>query len=268
MSNPAPPARPADPSQVGTALVLHTLGVERLVELPGWHDEENTPLAMSAEEVVRIARRLDRVQQNMVTLATTVRRDMQRVIDGDDIDLPHTHGILGSTAQSLDLLSARRTELYQHLDRIARLHKALAESDPPASRAGHIAGPPARAEERSAAGPAREARLNTTQRAMLEAVADGRITVHSIGTRDRMSAPGLDLSPASVNVLIKRNLVERDTSTSLYSGQRLRLTAAGARVHATLTGTPPAASTPAPAAPAVAAAVLGVAVGRTRAGTR
>ncbi|MFC9331717.1 hypothetical protein [Kitasatospora sp. NPDC057015] len=236
--------------QVGTALVLRAFGVERLTALPGWHDDEDTPLGRSADEVARTARRLDHVQRNMVALAVSIRSDMQRVIDGDDVDLPQTHGLLGSTAQSLDLLSARRTEPYQHLDALTQLHKTLAVSSPPDSgknRAPATAAP--------APAPAPEAKLNATQKAMLELVAKGLITVQESGVHRgaRMTAPGVDVSPASVNVLIKRKLVDRDTSTSLYAGQRLRLTVAGARVHATLTGAGSATSAGSGAAPSVGA---------------
>lgn len=132
---PSPPAGPpaTDPTKVGTALVLAVFGVERLSAIPGWHDDEDSPLGRSADEIHRTARRLDHVQQSMVSLASTIRRDMQRVVNGDDVDLPQTHGLLGSSALALDLLCARRAELHQHLDALTQLHKILAANRPPAT---------------------------------------------------------------------------------------------------------------------------------------
>ncbi|KQV20920.1 MULTISPECIES: hypothetical protein [unclassified Kitasatospora] len=236
--DPPAPARPtADPTRVGTALVLRALGVERLTATPGWHDEDDTPLGRLTSEVHRTARRLDHVQQNLVALASSIRRDMQRVIDGADVDLPQTHGVLGSTAQSLDLLVARRAELHQHLEALTELHKVLtsaASSPPPAAEAESKA--------RTNSPPRREAKLSDPQKQVLDAVALGTVTVRETSIRQgtKISAGGQRLSPASVNSLIERKLIVRDTSTNLYFGQKLRLTDAGARLRASLAGTSPA----------------------------
>ncbi|MFC9327896.1 HAD family hydrolase [Kitasatospora sp. NPDC057015] len=270
---PAPAvARPtADPTKVGTALVLRTLGVERLSVLAGWHDDEDTPLGRLTDEVHRTARRLDHVQQSLVTLATSIRRDMQRVIAGDDVDLPQTHGLLGSSAQSLDLLVARRAELYQHLDGLTQLHKILAAA--PASASVGPTAEQTASEHRGTEPPPRTTKLSSAQQRVLDAVARGRVTVHegSIHNGLKIYALGVQVSTASVNSLIERKLIDRDTSTSLYVGQKLRLTAAGARVHASLPGIPPAGKASSPRTPPAVSeppAAVSIHPPRTTAGQR
>ncbi|MFF2041804.1 hypothetical protein ACFVVX_15350 [Kitasatospora sp. NPDC058170] len=230
---PAPAVSAAEPTAVGTALVLKALGVDRLVSIPGWHDDEDTPLGRSAGEVRSTARRLDHVQQNMVALATGIRRDMQRVVDGKDVDLPQTHGLIGSSALPLDLLCARRAELYQHQDTLTQLHKILVAGPPPAPPVQ----PEGPATARVAEAPLRPAKLNEAQRKALDAVARGRVYLRSSSVRGDASVTTSEpVSAVSVTALIKRKLVEADTRTSLYQGQKLRLTPAGTRLHAAVVG--------------------------------
>ncbi|MGW2542731.1 hypothetical protein ACWC5I_18120, partial [Kitasatospora sp. NPDC001574] len=246
---PAAPAGPpvADPAKVGTALVLAVFGVDRLAAIPGWHDDQDSPLGRSADEVHRTARRLDHVQQNMVALAGAIRSDMQRVIDGDDVDLPQTHGLIGSSALSLDLLCARRAELYQHLDALTQLHKILTASQPPAPPA-HQEGP---APTRSAEDQQGPAKLSAPQRKALDAVARGKVYLQTSSIRSSARVTTTEpVSALSVTTLIRRKLVEADTSTSLYQGQRLRLTATGTRLHAALAVADSRKAHPAAASPA------------------
>ncbi|MFJ1707608.1 hypothetical protein [Kitasatospora sp. NPDC088346] len=230
---PAPAVPAAEPTAVGTALVLQALGVDRLVSIPGWHDDEDTPLGHLAGKVRSTASRLDHVQRNMVTLATSIRRDMQRVIDGHDVDLPQTHGLIGSSALSLDLLCARRAELYQHLDALTQLHKILAANRPPAPPVQ----PEGPATARTAKATQHPAKLNEAQRKALEAVARGRVYLQTSSLRSSARVTTSEpVSAVSVTALIKRKLVEADTRTSLYQGQKLRLTPAGTRLHAAVVG--------------------------------
>ncbi|MER6398520.1 hypothetical protein ABT263_21070 [Kitasatospora sp. NPDC001603] len=244
---PSPPAGPpaTDPTKVGTALVLAVFGVERLSAIPGWHDDEDSPLGRSADEIHRTARRLDHVQQSMVSLASTIRRDMQRVVNGDDVDLPQTHGLLGSSALSLDLLCARRAELHQHLDALTQLHKILSANRPPATPVQ----PEGPAAARTAEAPQRPAKLNEAQRKALDAVARGRVHLQAGSVRSSARVTTSEpVSAVSVTALIKRKLVEADTRTSLYQGQKLRLTAAGTRLHAAVVGAASRQASPAAAA--------------------
>ncbi|WP_395297286.1 hypothetical protein ACF9IK_30515 [Kitasatospora hibisci] len=219
-----PSARPAAPSpRVGTAMVLQALGVERLSAVAGWTDGDDTPLGRLNSEIRTAVRRLDHVQERLVALAGSIRDDMQLVIDGHDGALLQANGLLASTAQSLDALALRRAELYERLDALTGLHKVLATSPVPTPKA-----------------PIKTAvTLNKAQRQALDAVARGLVTVSesSIRRGRRISAPGLQLHPATVNSLIDRRLVVQDASTSLYHGRQLLLTPLGARLHAALAGT-------------------------------
>jgi hypothetical protein len=214
-------------------MVLQALGVERLSALAGWSDGDDAPLGRLNSEIRTAVRRLDHVQERLVALACSIRDDMQLVVDGHDGGLLQAHGLLASTAQSLDALALRRAELYERLDALTGLHKVLAASPVPTPKAPT---------ETAVA-------LNRAQRQALDAVARGLVTVSESSIRQglRISAPGLQLRPATVNSLIDRRLVVRDTSTSLYHGQQLRLTSLGARVHAAAAGTTIADRTAAPA---------------------
>ncbi|MER7701612.1 hypothetical protein ABTX81_01750 [Kitasatospora sp. NPDC097605] len=257
MNQPSDTPRPAsaDPTTIGTAMVLKEFDVGRLRDIPGGRDDEGGLLGSSASEVLRVARRLDHVQQGMVTTARSIRGDVQRVIDGLDADMPLTTGVIGTSAHALDLLCARRAELHQRLDRLIGLHQLLAARMPAEPAA------PDRAPTRQrAAEPSRPIRLSASQRLALDAVARGEVTVHSMSVRQgrRVISPGMRVSAVSVTWLIDRKLVEHDRSRSLYQGQKLRLTPAGARVHATLAGTAHAEAASPSAATPDAAQVAGI----------
>ncbi|GJF32628.1 hypothetical protein KNE206_53280 [Kitasatospora sp. NE20-6] len=245
-------------ARIGTTMVLRALGVERLFDVPGWRDDEGTPLGHLAGQLHHAARRLDHVQETLVGLAAGLQRDLQRLADGQDVDLPQTGVALGHTAQQLDLLVARRTELHQHLEHLTALHKTITAATTAPDPAQPGPDPALRAAPGQDA--ARTDKLSGPQRQALDAVARGLVSFRDSGARGNRTviiAPGLRLHGASVNSLIERKLVERDTSTSLYRGQKLRLTLVGARVHATLTGTPRTPAAPAVAAAAVSAALQG-----------
>ncbi|MBV6695569.1 hypothetical protein KV557_00310 [Kitasatospora aureofaciens] len=220
----SPPSHPATPStRVGTATVLRTLGVERLSAVPGWDDGDDTPLGRVNSEIRTAVRRLDHVQERLVALARTIRDDMQLVLDGNDGALLQANGLLASTAQSLDTLATRRVELYERLEALTGLHQVLATTAAP---------PPQAPAEKPI-------KLNDAQRRALDAVARGQVTVseHSIRQGRQVTADGIQLHPATVNSLMERRLADRDRSTSVFVGQKLRLTPLGARVHAALAGT-------------------------------
>ncbi|MFJ4676894.1 hypothetical protein [Kitasatospora sp. NPDC088783] len=223
------------PTRVGTQMVLRTLDVPDLRAIPGWREDESTPLGRSAADVDHIARRLDTVQATLVNTAASISRDMDRVVDGDDVDLPLSHGVLGNSAQKLDHLVVRRSELFQALERALGLHQVL------------VASPPAPPPERRPVEPAREEekKLTAPQREALEAVAAGRVTAYDSGTRQpmRVMATGARVDRKALNALFQRKLIERDTSTSLLAGQKVRPTATGLRVLALLNAPPAAAHT-------------------------
>ncbi|MFF2657356.1 hypothetical protein ACFVUH_08315 [Kitasatospora sp. NPDC058032] len=250
MNQPSDTPTPAstDPTMIGAAMVLKEFGVGRLRDIPGGHDDEGGLLASSASEVLRVARRLDHVQQSMVDKARSLRGDLQRVIDGLDADIPMTTGVIGTSAHALDLLCARRAEPHQRLERLIGLHQLLAARMPAEPAAPDRA--PTR--QRGPAEPSRPMKLSPSQRLALDAVARGEVTVHSMSIRQgqRVISPGMRVSSVSVTWLLDRKLVEHDRSRSLYHGQKVRLTPAGARVHATLAGIARAEA----ASPSVAAA--------------
>ncbi|GAA2119444.1 hypothetical protein GCM10009759_67540 [Kitasatospora saccharophila] len=233
MSQPTAPA--ASSASVGTEMVLRVFDVPNLRAIPGWQEDEDTPLGRSADDVAHLARRLDIVQQTLVSVAAGIRRDMDRVIGGDDADMPLSHGVLSNSGQSLDFLVVRRSELFQALERAVGLHRLLA------------AHPPAPPPEQKPAAPAqqKEKKLTATQRATLEAVATGKVTMHASEMRKPMQvgAAGVQVDRKALNVLFQRKLVERDTRTSLFVGQTVRPTAAGLRMLAVLNAAPAAAPT-------------------------
>lgn len=211
-------------ASVGTEMVLRVFDVPNLRAIPGWQDDEDTPLGRSADDVAHLARRLDIVQQTLVSVAAGIRRDMDRVIGGADADMPLSHGVLGNSAQSLDFLVVRRSELFQALKRAVGLHRLLA---------AHPSVPPP---ERKPAAPAqqKEKPLTATQRATLEAVATGKVTMYASEMRKPMQvgAAGVQVDRRALNVLFQRKLIERDTRTSLFVGQTVRPTTTGLRILA------------------------------------
>ncbi|MFF2747822.1 hypothetical protein ACFVVA_20005 [Kitasatospora sp. NPDC058048] len=225
----------ADPTLIGTAMVLKEFDAGHPRDIPGGREDEGSLLGTSASEVLRVARRLDHVQQNMVASARSIRSDVQRVIDGLDADMPLTTGVIGTSAHTLDLLCARRAELHQRLERLIGLHKLLVARMPAQATA------PERTPTRQrAAEPSRPMKLSSSQRLALDSVARGQVTAQltSIRHGERITSSDMRVSVVSVNWLIDRKLVEHDMSRSLFVGRKLRLTAAGARVHASLTGSP------------------------------
>ncbi|MFJ9446731.1 hypothetical protein ACIRRH_33460 [Kitasatospora sp. NPDC101235] len=223
----------ADPTMIGTAMVLREFDVAHPRDIPGGRDDEGSLLGSSASEVLRVARRLDHVQQNMVASARSIRSDVQRVIDGLDTDMPLTTGVIGTSAHTLDLLCARRAELHQRLERLAGLHQLLATRLPAEPATPERTPTPQRAAEQS-----RPVKLSAPQRLALDAVARGEVIVRESGIRhgQQIISPGMRVSTVSVNWLIDRKLVEHDMSRSLYAGRKLRPTPAGSRVHASLAG--------------------------------
>ncbi|MFF2955713.1 hypothetical protein ACFVVU_30750 [Kitasatospora sp. NPDC057965] len=233
MNQPSDTPTLSDPTMIGTALVLKEFGVGRLRDIPGGRDDEGGLPGSSAGEVLRVARRLDHVQQGMVASARSIRGDVQRVIDGLDAEMPLTTGVIGTSAHALDLLCARRAELHQRLDRLIGLHRLLTAQAPAEPAAPDRTPARQRAVEAS-----RLMKLSASQRQALDAVARGDVTVHSMSIRQgqRVISPGMRVSAVSVTWLLDRKLVEHDRSRSLYHGQKLRLTPAGARIHASLSG--------------------------------
>ncbi|QKW20609.1 hypothetical protein HUT16_17400 [Kitasatospora sp. NA04385] len=247
MTQPAPQGAPRS-TRVGTEMVLRILDVPDLRSIPGWREDENTPLGRSAADIAHLARRLDILQQTLVNVATSIRRDMDRVVDGTDVDL-QSCGVLGSSGQSLDSLIVRRTALLQELERSVGLHLALAAS-PLAPPFGQRPAAPAPAKK--------DKKLTAPQREALEAVSTGKVTMYSSSKRGelRMLTHGAKVSRKALGNLLQRKLVERDTSTSLFVGQTVRPTATGLRMLAVQNTAPapaPAAS-PRSIAPAIAAA--------------
>lgn len=115
--------RQAGNVDLGTRLVCTRLQVEHPRLLPGYGTA--TVHGAVADQLASDARRLDDIQTRIVQLATALRRDLQRVVEGRDADEPSINGILFNTAPSIDLLAARRTELHRSLVSLVEVYETL-----------------------------------------------------------------------------------------------------------------------------------------------
>ncbi|MEV4559418.1 hypothetical protein AB0K51_20835 [Kitasatospora sp. NPDC049285] len=115
--------RQAGNVDLGTRLVCTRLQVEHPRLLPGYGTA--TLHGAVADQLASEARRLDDIQTRIVQLATALRRDLQRVVEGRDADEPSINGILFNTAPSIDLLAARRTELHRSLVSLVEVYETL-----------------------------------------------------------------------------------------------------------------------------------------------
>ncbi|WP_370220411.1 DUF4259 domain-containing protein [Kitasatospora sp. GAS1066B] len=218
-------------TDVGTRMVHQTLGVDHIRSLPGTDD--GGPLGELLEQLARTAVRMDHVQDNLVSLARMIQRDMQAVIDGRDVDQPQTRGVVGSAALSLDLLVARRAELHERLTGLTETYRSLSTWTAAAQPAA-----PAPAEKASAnKAPDNPVTLTSTQEKALAAIATGNVLLHEGGRLGAwiVHAPrGVRITNATLNALFSKELANRDTSTSLYVGQKIYLTPDGHERHAAL----------------------------------
>ncbi|MGW3228644.1 hypothetical protein [Kitasatospora sp. NPDC001095] len=215
-----PPSAPS--TRVGTAMALRKLRVERLGDLAGWRESEDTALGRVSDEIRTVTRRLDHVQERLMSLARSIRDDMELVIEGRDETLAQANGLLGSTAQSLDALALRRSELLERLDAATDLYLVLAPTPSPSAE------------------PVTD--LTDAQRRALDAVARGQITLSRHGSRTirTVSTDAPHIHPATadslVNSLISRRLVVQEKNAGPRAGYQLRLTPLGSRVHAAQSG--------------------------------
>ncbi|MFJ7278278.1 hypothetical protein [Kitasatospora sp. NPDC098663] len=214
---------PAAPTGIGTALVPQRLSAERLSELPGQDEGTSTPLGRVTREIHTTASLLDNIQERLVGRARTIRADMQLVIAGRD-PLAQATGGLGPDSQALHALAVRGNELHGQLEVLTDLHQLLAAAPDPAPP------PPTNTPVQTVTA---ELRVNDTQLRALDAVARGKVFVSEYSIQQgRKIQADVQVRPATLQFLIDKRLAVQDTSTSLYVGQKVRITSLGARVHA------------------------------------
>lgn len=219
---------PSWPRDLGSATLRDALGVKDL------HDLKPDPAQVQvARDLVKSAHRLDHVHNQLVQLAASASQDLQRIAEGADDPLTATHGALGSTALSIELLAARRAELLRQLPSLIDAYRRLAAATAP--------GADATADRRSAARPtasrATLIRLSDAQKTALVAIGRGEARIYESlrGSKRTVICSGPEhILPATVHTLAKHKLVLWDTGTSLYTGQRLSLTPAGERLRAAI----------------------------------
>ncbi|MFD9592515.1 hypothetical protein ACFWA9_07105 [Kitasatospora sp. NPDC059973] len=115
--------RKAGNVDLGTRLVCTRLQVEHPRRLPGAGTV--TVHGAVADQLASEARRLDDVQARIVYLATALRGDLQRIVEGHEADLPAINGVLHNTAPAIDLLAARRTELHRSVTSLIEVYETL-----------------------------------------------------------------------------------------------------------------------------------------------
>ncbi|MEY9876310.1 hypothetical protein ABH931_005820 [Streptacidiphilus sp. MAP12-33] len=115
--------RQAGNVDLGTRLVCTRLQVDHPRRLPGAGTA--TIHGAVADQLAFEARRLDDVQARIVQLATALRGDLQRIVEGHEADLPAINGVLHNTAPAIDLLAARRTELHRSVASLIEVYETL-----------------------------------------------------------------------------------------------------------------------------------------------
>jgi len=212
---------------VGSDLACTELGVEQLREAPCGGDPDS-PLGVVLSGIIATARRLDHVHGQLVMLASSAARDLVRIAEGKDVDLPNTSGVLQANGLHIDILLARRSELYRQLTMLLGMHRSLSASTGSSSRSPVAAKP-----ERAAAPRKRASGLTKTQEAALADIAAGKVHVRQASLRGSMSVSTTGATPismATVGALTAKRMVTRSSSTSLFHGQLVEITAAG-RAH-------------------------------------
>jgi len=223
---------PAKSTALGTQTVCAALGIADMTKLippPG--------LSLAATEILRIAYRVDHVNKELIGLAASAARDLQHLADGLDNPLHATHGVLGHTGVRIDLLAARRSELMEQLPTLIRLYQQAAASAAPATTPVAVAAEERRNAARATPSRVRPPSLSETQQQALIAIGRGNAQLWSSirGGRLSVTSQGPErIRPSTVDVLVERKLVLRDTSTSWISGQRLSLTPDGEKLRDTI----------------------------------
>jgi hypothetical protein len=115
----------------GTRFVIDALGTDP-EQLSLSHTQDD-PHALVARAVAKTAGDVDSFHQSLMRRAAEAIRALQPVARGDDPDLPLTSGVLGTSAQDIDLLAARRGAAHQELVRLVTVYQQL--SPAPASAA-------------------------------------------------------------------------------------------------------------------------------------
>jgi hypothetical protein len=166
---------------------------------------------------------------------------LHRATRGQGAHLVGSSGILQGNGTQIDVLAARRGQEIDHLERLLSAYQRSLASSPGGTatpqRTDELASqqtalPDQPADRRRASGPVR---VSNAQFAALEAIARGGVMVRESSVVRGMfvTAPNrVRISRATVDALLGKELADRDTSTSLYQGQRLTLSAQGEAVLA------------------------------------
>jgi hypothetical protein len=215
---------------VGSRILIDALGIDNPIALIDRHPEDTIP-GVLGPLVAHAALLVDQLDQRLIEAAATAIEDLRHVTDGQ---APHPavgNGILNATGPTIDVLAARRRQEMGHLERLLNVYQRHLNGSDGRTHA------PKRADAltsqqiaRSASGPIR---VSPAQVKALEAVARGDVMLreNSLARGAFVTAPnGVRISRATVDALLSKKLADRDTSTSLYQGQRLSLTAQGEMV--------------------------------------
>ncbi|MFE2426883.1 hypothetical protein ACFXJ5_09040 [Streptomyces sp. NPDC059373] len=232
------PTQP-DP-QLGTRMLAEALDISDPADLLARHAPDSTP-GVLAPLVVHTALTLDDLNERLVRAAASAAEDLRRIAHGQDAHLVGSTGILHSDGPQINVLAARRGQEVGHLERLVNAYQhSLASSTDRATaprRAEELTSQQTARPDQSAARHRTSApvRVSTAQFTTLEAIARGGVMLRESSVVRGMFVTAPDrvrISRATVDALLGKELADRDTSTSLYQGQRLTLTAQGEAVLA------------------------------------
>ncbi|MCC9707117.1 hypothetical protein E4N62_18675 [Streptomyces sp. MNU76] len=217
---------------LGTRILVDALGIDNPIALIDRHPEDTIP-GVLAPLVAHAALLVDQLDQRLVEAAATAIEYLRHVADGQDPHAVVGNGTLNATGPTIDVLAARRRQEIGHLERLLNVYQRhLNGSDGHSHAPKHAAALTSQQTARSAAGPIR---VSPAQVKALEAVARGGVMLResSLARGTFVTSPnGARISRTTVDALLSKKLADQDTSTSLYQGQRLSLTAQGETVLA------------------------------------
>lgn len=216
----------------GTRILAAALNVEDPADLLALHPPDSVP-GVLAPLLAHAVLTTDELDQQLVRVASSAAQDLLRMAEGRVPHITGRNGLLNATGAQIDVLAARRGQEIDHLERLMTAYSKSLAASPDGHRAEQ------RTSERTAHRPTAPTRVSLAQVKAMEVIAQGgvRLCDSGLAAGPFVSAPrGAHTSRPTVDALIARKLVTRDTSTSLFVGQSLSLTAQGeaflADVHA------------------------------------
>lgn len=217
---------------LGTRILADALGIDNPIALIDRHPQDTIP-GVLAPLVAHAALLVDQLDQRLVESTATAIEDLRHVAAGQDPHAAVGNGTLNATGPTIAVLAARRRQEIGHLERLLNVYQRhLNRSDGHTHAPQHADTLTHQQTACSASGPIR---VSPAQVKALEAVARGGVMLResSLARGTFVTSPnGVRISRATVDALLSKKLADRDTSSSLYQGQRLSLTAQGETVLA------------------------------------